>query len=111
MSNDADKLKSAIEGLPAEIQEQVKNLAALVSAQQQEIALLRSQLAGFMSVGGPQPSQLAQAFSQASRNTFGKDDAAEAVAELKEDLRKQDQWIGAVVKSFHFAKEVAAILK
>lgn len=111
MSNDADKLKSAIEGLPAEVQEQVKNLVALVAAQQQEIALLRTQLTGFMAIGGPQLSQLAKAFSQASQNTFGKADAAEAVSELKEDLQKHDQWIGAVVKSFHFAKEVASILK
>ena len=111
MSNDAEILKSAIESLPADVQEQVKNMVALIAVQQQEIALVQSQLAGFMAIGGPQPSQLAQAFSQASRNTFGKDDAAEAVAELKEDLKKQDQWIGAVIKSFNFAKEVALILK
>ncbi|MEK7389132.1 MAG: hypothetical protein AAB036_05500 [Elusimicrobiota bacterium] len=111
MPSDEEKLRSAIAGLPAEAQEQVKNMVALVAAQQQEIALLRSQLAGFMSIGGPQPSQLAKAFSQASRNTFGQEDAAEAVADLKDNLKKQDQWIGAVVKSFHFAKEVASILK
>lgn len=111
MPNDIDKLTSAVASLPPDIQEQVKNLAGLVAAQQQEIALLRSQLTGFMSVGGPQPSELAQAFSQASRNTFGKDDASEAVADLKEDLKKQNQWVSAVVKSFNFAKEVAAILK
>ena len=64
-----------------------------------------------MSVGGPQPSQLAKAFSQAARNTFGKEDAAEAVADLKDSLKKQNQWAGAVLKSFRFAKEVAAFLK
>lgn len=111
MSNDDDKLKAAIEALPAELQEQVKLMVALVTHQQQEISLLRSQLEGFMTVGGPQPSQLAKAFSQASRNTFGKDDAAEAVADLKENLQKQNQWAGAVLKSFRFAKEVAAFLK
>jgi hypothetical protein len=111
MSDDEEKLKSAIEDLPTELQEQVRNMVSLVVAQQQEIALLRSQLAGFMSIGGLQPSQLAQALSQASRNTFGKDNAAEAVADLKEGIRKRDQWVGAVVKSFHFAKEVVTILK
>ncbi|HBW22537.1 MAG: hypothetical protein A2X28_02815 [Elusimicrobia bacterium GWA2_56_46] len=111
MSNNTEEQETAVAGLPAEVQEQVKNLVMLVATQQQEIALLRSQLAGFMSVGGPQPSQLAQAFSKASRNTFGKDDATEAVANLKEELQKRDQWVSAVVKSFRFAKEVVTILK
>ncbi len=111
MVNEIDKLKDALQNMSPEVQELVKNVVQLVAIQNDQIGLLRSQLQGFMDISGPQFSQLATTFSKAAKNTFSEGDAVKTVSDLKNSIRKSDQWLGAALKTFQIAKEVVTVLK
>ncbi|OGS07716.1 MAG: hypothetical protein A2204_00145 [Elusimicrobia bacterium RIFOXYA1_FULL_47_7] len=111
MDTDVQKLKDSLQKMPEDVQELVKNVVQLIAIQNNQIELLESQVQGFMGIKGPQLSDIASAFSKASKNTFSQADAVKSVSDLKEAVRDSTKWVDAALKSFQFAKGVVSLLK
>lgn len=105
-----EKLHAEMSALSPEARSALSDLSALVAKLTKENTQLREQIGGFMAIGGPSPSSLADAFRSAAKAKFDNSDAQSALDSLTEELRKGDQWGKAAINMLHFASAVIKIV-